>query len=239
MVRQAAKFMRPDAELLRALIGVRRVIQMDGACCAFHPMLAERVGTPQRVGFRRGPVHDEVLEVQGQHLGLFLGLRRNERLESLRRNHQHQQAIAQAIDDVEVACAVVARGDRVLKFIANVNELIERMLLPGRQRVASEGVPVEKKLDDGEHILPLGGVVLGHVDAEDFALIDVRHGAGIGFVGAEDFSDLGGAEVFEVVLGRADFAGALLLRFVLQVGLLQRLGETNTALGRLQFRELL
>jgi hypothetical protein len=150
VVRQTPKFMGTNPVFLRPLIGMGGVIGMNGAAAALDPMLAESVGTPEGVGFRRGPVHDQVLQIEREHFGLLLGLGRNQRLEGLRRHDEHQQAIAQPVDDVKIAGAIVARRDGVLKFITDVDELVQRVFLPGGEGVAPEGVPVDEELDDRE-----------------------------------------------------------------------------------------
>lgn len=83
--------------------------------------------------------------------------------------------------------------------------------------------------------MALGRVALRHVDTEDFPLVDVCDGARIRFVTTENFGDFGCSEVFQIVLRRADFPRALLLRLVL--GLFQHFGEMDAAEYRLLFGE--
>ena len=101
VIGQTAKVVWFDPVFFHALIGVSRVIQMHRARCALNSMFAERIRTTKCVRLRCGPIHDQIFPVECEHLGLFLGLRRNERLEGLRRNDQHEHAIAQPIDDMK------------------------------------------------------------------------------------------------------------------------------------------
>ena len=71
VVRQRAKLVRFDPVFLDPLVGVRGVIEMHGARSTLDPVLAERVGTTQGVGFGCRAVHDKILEIQGEDLGLF------------------------------------------------------------------------------------------------------------------------------------------------------------------------
>src|SRR5688500_16145249 len=111
VVGESAKFVRLDTVFLDALVGVGRVIQMYRTGRAFHPMLAERVRTAERVGFRSCPIHDEILQIEREDFSLFPCLRRDERLECLRGYYQHEHAITQSVDNVEVARAIVTRRD--------------------------------------------------------------------------------------------------------------------------------
>ena len=68
-----AKFVR---FVLRRAIRVRGVILMHRTARTLNPMLTERVRTTERVGFRRGAIHDKVLQIERENLSLFFRLRR-------------------------------------------------------------------------------------------------------------------------------------------------------------------
>jgi len=56
-------------------------------------------------------------------------------------------------------------------------------------------------------------------------------------IATEDLGDFRRAEVFRVVLRGADFTGALLLRLVLQVGVLEDFSESDAPEGWLLLRQ--
>ena len=233
VVGQVTKLVRLDQKFLHALITVCGMILMDGPRRTLNPVFAERVRATERIGFGCGAIHEKVFQIEREDFGLLFRLGRNERFEGLSRNNQHQHTIAQPVDDVEITGSIVARRNRILELIADEDELVECIFLVRRERVAAEGVPVEQQFCDGEDVLALGRIVLGNVDAEDFSLVHVGHGAGVWFVRAKDFGDFRRAEVFEIVQRGADFTSALLLRLVIfSVGFIQEGRQLDAAVGR-------
>ena len=84
VVGEIPKLMGLDEKLLYALKTPGGVILMDRTRGTLDPMLAERVRATERVGFGRGAIHEKVLQVEGEHVGLLFRLRWNQRLEGLR-----------------------------------------------------------------------------------------------------------------------------------------------------------
>lgn len=78
VIRQAAEFVGFDAIFLGPLIGVGRVIEMHGARGALNVVLAQRIRATERVNLRGRAIHHEVLQIEREHFGLLLRLRRNE-----------------------------------------------------------------------------------------------------------------------------------------------------------------
>jgi hypothetical protein len=60
MVREVTKLVGLDQKLLYALVAVGGVVLVDGARTALDPVLAERVGATEGVGFGRGAIHEKV-----------------------------------------------------------------------------------------------------------------------------------------------------------------------------------
>ena len=150
------------------------------------------------VGFVGGTEYHPVAEIQGQHFGLVVAKRRNERSSALRRCNHRRPSLADYVHAVVIARSVFTGCHKSLRLVGPEDEQIVLRSVSLGFVEATQGVIVKKQLEERVHITPLGLKLLRHGGEDDFALVNRGEVEGA-FAGAKNLGHFGRQEVLQIV----------------------------------------